>query len=70
MMLHLQWEELPAQKKIKCVHTNAKKYRVDRVLTVGKIYEVKSETPEYYFVFDDSSRIGGFGKEYFVELDE
>lgn len=70
MMIHLQWEEIPTLKKIKCVHTNAKKYRVDRVLTAGKVYEVKSETPEYYFIIDDSGRIGGYGKEYFTEAEE
>ncbi len=69
-MIHLRWKELPTIKKIKCVHTKAKKFRVDRVLTPENIYEVKSETPEYYFIVDDTGRIGGYGKEYFVEVDE
>ena len=45
-MMHLKWDKLPTIKKIKCVHTNAEKYRVDRVLSAEKVYEVKNETEE------------------------
>ncbi|GAA0329225.1 DUF6501 family protein [Bacillus carboniphilus] len=66
-MLHLKWNETPTQKQIKCVHTNAKKYMVEHVLTVGKTYDVKNETEEFYFVVDDTGQVGGFYKDYFEE---
>ncbi len=55
-------------KKVKCIHTDAKKYLVDQVLTIGKIYDVKNETEEFYFLIDNSGKIGGFYKEYFQEV--
>ncbi|MGP4041267.1 DUF6501 family protein [Gracilibacillus sp. D59] len=64
-MIHQNWENNHTIKKIKCVHTNAKKYKVNSVLTEGKIYEVKNETDEFYFVIDNTSRIAGFKKDYF-----
>ncbi|TLS35465.1 DUF6501 family protein [Pseudalkalibacillus caeni] len=66
-MIHNSWEDSPTIKKVKCVHTDAKKYMVDRVLTAGKIYDVKNETEEFIFVIDNTGKIGGFYKEYFEE---
>ncbi len=42
-----------------------KKYKVNSVLTVGNVYEVKNETEEFYFVIDNTKRIAGFKKDYF-----
>ncbi|WP_235976366.1 DUF6501 family protein, partial [Niallia circulans] len=39
-MIHENWEKKPSVKKVKCIHTDANKYIVNRVLTVGKEYEV------------------------------
>lgn len=64
-MIHNTWKEKSTGKRVKCVHTDAKKYMVDRVLTAGKTYEVKNETEEFYFIVDNSGKIGGFYKEYF-----
>ena len=36
------------------------------MLTVGKEYEVKNETDEFYFVVDNSGHVGGYYKEYFA----
>lgn len=69
-MMYLKWDKLPTIKKIKCVHTNAEKYRVDRVLSAEKVYEVKNETEEYYFIIDNTGRIGGYSKDYFVEVND
>ncbi|MCY7552912.1 DUF6501 family protein, partial [Bacillus safensis] len=43
-MIHQNWQTAQTLKQVKCVHTNAKKYMVDRALTVGSTYEVKNET--------------------------
>lgn len=67
-MLHLDWENRKTIKQIKCIHTNAKKYKVNSVLTEGKVYDVKNETEEFYFIIDNTNRIAGFRKEYFEEL--
>jgi Family of unknown function (DUF6501) len=64
-MIHLDWITRPTIREIKCVHTNAVKYMVDRALTRGKIYELKNETEEFYFVIDNTGKIGGYYKEYF-----
>ncbi|MDI6549980.1 DUF6501 family protein, partial [Bacillus subtilis] len=50
-----------------CVHTNAKKYMVDRALTVGHTYDVKNETEEFLFVVDNMGKVGGYYKEYFED---
>ena len=47
------------------LHTDAKKFLVSNVLTVGKTYEVKNETEEFLFVVDNTGKVGGFYKEYF-----
>ncbi|CAM4005866.1 DUF6501 family protein [Mesobacillus thioparans] len=66
-MIHTNWDERETIKKLKCVHTNAKKYIVDQKLTAGKIYDVKNETEEFYFIVDNSGKVGGYYKEYFEE---
>ncbi|MGG5253978.1 DUF6501 family protein [Neobacillus sp. SM06] len=66
-MIHLSWQERKTAKVVTCVHTNAKKYIVDRALTVGKNYEVKNETDEFYFIIDNTGKVGGYYKEYFQE---
>ncbi|MFD2682095.1 DUF6501 family protein [Bacillus seohaeanensis] len=67
-MIHLNWAERPTVKTVKCVHTNAEKYMVENVLTAGKTYDVKNESEEFYFVLDDSGKMGGFYKDYFEEV--
>ncbi|MFB9220925.1 DUF6501 family protein [Kurthia sibirica] len=64
-MIHINWADAPTIKKLTCVQTDAKKYVVSNVLTVGKEYELKNETDEFYFVIDNTGKIGGFYKEYF-----
>jgi Family of unknown function (DUF6501) len=66
-MIHLEWNERKTIKKVKCIHTNAKKYIVNHVLTLDKVYDVKNETEEYYYIVDNTGRIGGFYKDYFQE---
>jgi hypothetical protein len=53
---------------VKCIHTNAEKYIVNRALTVGQSYKVKNETEEFYFIVDNSGKVGGFYKDYFEEI--
>ncbi|RDI43184.1 DUF6501 family protein [Falsibacillus pallidus] len=67
-MIHYNWTERNGGKKVKCLHTNAEKYMVENVLTAGNVYEVKNETEEYYFVIDNSGKMGGFYKDYFEEV--
>ncbi|KAB8138545.1 hypothetical protein F9U64_04550 [Gracilibacillus oryzae] len=64
-MIHKTWDNHETIKKIKCIHTNAKKYKVNSVLTEGNVYEVKNETEEFYFIKDNTDRMAGFRKEYF-----
>ncbi|MBS4189621.1 hypothetical protein KHA94_05270 [Bacillus sp. FJAT-49705] len=66
-MIHHNWNEKPSLKKVKCVHTDAAKYIVNRALTAGKEYEVKNETEEFYFIIDNTGKVGGFYKDYFQE---
>lgn len=67
-MRHLTWSQSETQKTVKCVHTNAEKYIVNHVLTAGKTYEVKNETEEFYFIIDNSGKVGGFYKDYFEAI--
>jgi Mg/Co/Ni transporter MgtE len=67
-MIHHTWTENKAVKLVKCVHTDAQKYTVENVLEIGKEYEVKNESEDYYFVIDESGKMGGFYKEYFEEI--
>ncbi|WP_338452190.1 DUF6501 family protein [Niallia oryzisoli] len=64
-MIHLDWHERKTIKTVKCIHTNAKKYIVNDVLTPGKTYDVKNETDEFYFIIDNTGKVGGFYKDYF-----
>ncbi|MDO4814542.1 MAG: DUF6501 family protein [Gemella sp.] len=52
-------------KKVRVTNTNAEKFTVSNVLTVGKEYEVVNETEEYIFIEDNTGNVGGFYKEYF-----
>lgn len=67
-MRHLTWQDTDVIKKVECVHTNAKKYIVHHALTPGKVYDVKNETEEFYFIIDNSGIVGGFYKDYFKEV--
>ena len=35
--------------------------------TLVKVYDVKNETEEYYYIVDNTGRVGGFYKDYFQE---
>jgi hypothetical protein len=67
-MIHLTWHDRKTLKKVKCVHTDAKKYIVNNALTAGKLYDVKNETEEFFYIIDNTGKVGGFYKEYFEEL--
>ncbi|MFG6121510.1 MULTISPECIES: DUF6501 family protein [Thalassobacillus] len=67
-MIHKNWETSKTIKQIECVHNDAEKFVVDKVLTPGKVYDVKNETEEFYFILDNTGRIGGFYKDYFKEI--
>jgi len=66
-MIHQNWHERETLKTVKCVHTDAAKYIVNRALTTGEKYDVKNETEEFYFIIDNTGKIGGYYKEYFQE---
>ncbi|MDM5298390.1 DUF6501 family protein [Bacillus pumilus] len=66
-MIHQNWQTAKTLKQVTCVHTDAKKYMVNRALTVGNIYEVKNETEEFLFVLDNTGKVGGYYKEYFED---
>lgn len=66
-MIHLDWETREPIKQIECIHANAKKFIVHNKLTPGKVYDVINETEEFYFIIDNSNRVGGFLKDYFKE---
>ena len=57
-MLHLKWKDAPTIRTVKCVHTNASKYLVSNVLTVGKEYEVKNETEQNRLGISVSKKVG------------
>ncbi len=67
-MIHYEWDKKKPIKRVKCKHTNAKRYKVDTMLTKGKVYDVINETEEFYFIIDNSNRVGGYFKEYFSEV--
>lgn len=67
-MNHLQWKERPIQKKVRCVHNQAKKFQVSSMLTKEKQYDVINETEEFIFIIDNSGRVGGYYKEYFTDV--
>lgn len=64
-MLHLKWEEPKVIKKVTCIENKAKKYSVNKMLSVGETYDVINETDEFIFVIDNSKRVAGYYKEYF-----
>lgn len=64
-MIHNSWQNAKTIKKVKCVHTNAAKYKVDTALAVGKLYDVKNETDEFVFIIDNTGKVGGYYKDYF-----
>ncbi len=64
-MIHNEWLEKQTIKTVTCTHTDAAKFLVSNVLTVGKQYDVKNETEEFIFVVDNTGKIGGFYKTYF-----
>lgn len=68
-MIHLNWHERETLKKVQCVHTDAAKYIVNRALTKGKVYGVKNETDDFYFIIDNSGKVGGFYKDYFQDAE-
>ena len=47
-------------KKVIVKHTDAEKFKVSDMLTVGKVYEVVNETEEYIFIKDNSGKVGGY----------
>lgn len=67
-MIHNTWQNKNTIKQVRCVHTKAEKYMVDRVLTVGKVYDVKNETEEFLFIIDNTGKVGGYYKEYFEAI--
>ncbi|PTI44959.1 hypothetical protein BU120_06800 [Staphylococcus xylosus] len=67
-MLHETWKENTPVKKVEVIHTNAKKFTVSDMLTVGQQYDVINETEEYYQIIDNSELVGGYYKEYFKEV--
>jgi len=67
-MIHLDWKNNPVIKRVKCIHADAKKYKVDTMLTKGKTYDVINETDEFMFIIDNSNRVAGYYKEYFKTI--
>ncbi|MFC7060380.1 DUF6501 family protein [Halobacillus seohaensis] len=67
-MIHKTWDQAATIKQVECIHNEAEKFVVNNVLTTGKVYDVKNESEEFYFVLDNSGRIGGFYKDYFKEV--
>lgn len=65
----MDWENRKTNKRVRCVHTDAKRYKVNTMLTVGKEYDVINETDEFIFIIDNSGRVAGFYKEYFDSID-
>ncbi|WP_215390957.1 DUF6501 family protein, partial [Staphylococcus aureus] len=47
-MLHETWKENHVIKQVEVTHTDAQKFKVSDMLTVGKTYDVVNETEEYY----------------------
>lgn len=67
-MLHVTWKDNTPIKKVVVTNTDAKKFTVSDMLTVGKEYDVINETEEYYQIIDNSGLVGGYYKEYFEEV--
>ncbi|MEW8965849.1 DUF6501 family protein, partial [Staphylococcus arlettae] len=56
-MLHETWKTHEPLKKVEVVHTNAQKFKVSDMLTVGKQYDVINETEEYYQIIDNAGLV-------------
>ncbi|MCU5745533.1 DUF6501 family protein [Staphylococcus sp. SQ8-PEA] len=67
-MLHEEWKERKPLKRVEVIHTDAAKFTVADMLTVGKQYDVVNETEEYYQILDNSGLVGGYFKDYFKEV--
>ena len=67
-MLHETWKDNTPLKTVEVVHTDAQKFKVSNMLTIGKQYDVINETEEYYQIIDNSGLVGGYYKEYFKEV--
>ncbi|AUD13941.1 MULTISPECIES: DUF6501 family protein [unclassified Planococcus (in: firmicutes)] len=64
-MIHTNWLEKETVRTVTCKHTDADKFLVSNVLTVGQQYDVKNETEEFLFVVDNTGKVGGYYKTYF-----
>ncbi|MDU1858258.1 MAG: DUF6501 family protein, partial [Staphylococcus sp.] len=51
-MLHEDWKSRTPIKQVMVVNTDAKKFTVSDMLTIGKQYDVINETEEYYQIID------------------
>lgn len=67
-MLHENWKDKAPIKRVKVLHTDAKKFTVSDMLTIGQTYDVVNETEEYYQIIDNSGLVGGYYKTYFEEV--
>lgn len=67
-MLHETWKDNTPLKTVEVVNTDAQKFKVSNMLTIGKQYDVINETEEYYQIVDNSGLVGGYYKEYFKEV--
>ncbi|RIL76517.1 hypothetical protein BUY37_04495 [Staphylococcus cohnii] len=67
-MLHKTWKDHTPIKKVEVTHTDAQKFTVSDMLTVGQQYDVINETEEYYQIIDNSGLVGGYFKTYFKEI--
>ncbi|WP_210123855.1 MULTISPECIES: DUF6501 family protein [unclassified Staphylococcus] len=67
-MLHETWKDHTSIKKVEVTHTDAQKFTVSDMLTVGQQYDVINETEEYYQIIDNSGLVGGYFKTYFKEV--
>lgn len=67
-MIHETWKENHVIKQVEVTNTDAQKFKVSDMLTVGKTYDVVNETEEYYQIIDNSGHVGGYYKIYFKEV--
>ena len=67
-MLHETYKDHTNIKKVEVTHTDAQKFTVSDMLTVGQQYDVINETEEYYQIIDNSGLVGGYFKTYFKEV--
>ncbi|HIW37743.1 MAG TPA: hypothetical protein H9885_01865 [Candidatus Jeotgalicoccus stercoravium] len=65
-MIQKEWENKNLGTVI-VKHTDAEKFKVSDMLTVGKEYTLVNETEEYYFVIDNSGKVAGYYKTYFSQ---